>query len=141
MASSSLRDRKQVQDARFDSNFTGVKKDSFIGSRKQQHITMGFQESVNKVHHVKKGYSVKTKSTVSFISFQLWSTLETGHCVCLEVFSILPPFVLVKKKTLRKAKKLFKVSLLSLSKDSLVNCFWENLSFCQFILVFNCDLR
>ena len=30
---------------------------------------MGFQESVNKVHHVKKGYSVKTKSTVSFISF------------------------------------------------------------------------
>ena len=31
--------------------------------------------------------------------------------------------------------------MLSLSKDSLVNCFWENLSFCQFILVFNCDLR
>ena len=63
------------------------------------------------------------------------------NCVCLEVFSIFPPFVLVKKKTLQKAKKLFKVSLLSLSKDSLVNCFWENLSFCQFILVFNCDLR
>ena len=61
--------------------------------------------------------------------------------VCLEVFSIFPPFVLVKNKTLQKAKKLFKVSLLSLSKDSLVNCFWENLSFCQFILVFNCDLR
>ena len=30
---------------------------------------MGFQESVNKVHHVNIGYSVKTKSTVSFISF------------------------------------------------------------------------
>ena len=45
------------------------------------------------------------------------------------------------EKTLQKAKKLLKVSLLSLSKDSLVNCFWENLSFCQFILVFNCVLR
>ena len=44
-------------------------------------------------------------------------------------------------KTLQKAKELFKVSLLSLSKDSLVNCFWENLSFYQFILVFNCELR
>ena len=73
---------------------------------------------------------------------QRWSILETGHCVCLEVVSIFLPFVLVKKKkTLEKAKKLFKVSLLSLLKDSLVNCFWENLSFCQFILVFNCDLR
>ena len=30
--------------------------------------------------------------------------LETGHCVCLEVVSIFPPFVLVKK-TLQKAKK------------------------------------
>ena len=66
--------------------------------------------------------------------------METGHCVCLEVVSIFAPFVLVKK-TLQKAKKLFKVSLLSLSKDSLVNRFWENLSFCQFILVFSCDLR
>ena len=36
------------------------------------------------------------------------------------------PFVLVNKK---------------MSEDSLVNCFWENLSFYQFILVFNCDLR
>ena len=46
------------------------------------------------------------------------------------------------EKTLQKAKKLFKISLLSLSKDSLVILFWENLSnFCQFILVFNCDLR
>ena len=25
------------------------------------------------------------------------SILETGHCVCLEVVSIFPPFVLVKK--------------------------------------------
>ena len=141
MASSSLGDRKQVQDARFDSNFTGVKKESFIGSRKQQHITKGFQESVNKVHHVEKGYSVKTKSTVSFISFQLWSILETGHCVCLEVVSIFPTLVLVKKKLL-KAKKIFKVCLLSLSKDVLVKFFGENLSnFSQFILVFNCDLR
>ena len=48
--------------------------------------------------------------------------METGHCVFLEGVSIFPPLVLVKKKnTLKKAKKLFKVSLLSLSKDSLVN--------------------
>ena len=68
---------------------------------------------------------------------QRWSILETGHCVCLEVVSIFLPFVLVKKKkTLEKAKKLFKVSLLSL-KDSLVNCSWENLSFCQFTLIFS----
>ena len=66
--------------------------------------------------------------------------METGHYVCLEVVSIFPPFVLVKKK-LQKEKKLLKVSLLSLSKDSLVNCFCDNLSFCEFILVFNCDLR
>ena len=51
-------------------------------------------------------------------------------------FPFFLPFVLVKK-TLEKAKKLFKVSLLSLLKDSLVNCFWENLSFCQ--IVFGTD--
>ena len=49
--------------------------------------------------------------------------METGHCVFLEVVSIFPPLVLVKIKTLQKAKKLFKISLLSLSKDSLVNFF------------------
>ena len=65
--------------------------------------------------------------------------METGHSVCPEVVSIFPQFVLVNK-TLQKAKKLFKVSLLSFSKDSLVKCFWENLSFCLFILVFNYDL-
>ena len=67
-----------------------------------------------------KVYLVKTKITVSFSSFFLWSVLETGHCVCQEVVSIFPPLVLVKK-TLQKAKKVFKVSLLSLSKDSLIN--------------------
>ena len=35
MASSSLGDRKQVQDARFDSHLTGVKEKVFIGARKQ----------------------------------------------------------------------------------------------------------
>ena len=62
--------------------------------------------------------------------------METGHCVCLEVVSFLSSFCPCKK-TLEKAKKLFKVSLLSLLKDSLVNCFWENLSFCQ--IVFGTD--
>ena len=47
-----------------------------------------------------------------------------NRALCLfEVVSIFPLLVLVKKKTLQKAKKLFKVSLLLLSKDSLVNCF------------------
>ena len=72
------------------------------------------------------------------MSVKKFITLEYfgNRTLCLsKVFSIFPYFVLVKKKTLQKAKKLFKVSLLSLSKDSLVNCFWENLSFCQFILV------
>ena len=71
---------------------------------------------------------------------QRWSILKTGHCLSRSRFH-LSSFRLCKKKTLQKAKKLFKVSFLSLLKDSLVNCFWENLSFCQFILVFNCDLR
>ena len=47
--------------------------------------------------------------------------METGHCVGLEVVSIFPPFVLVKQHCKTGAKKLFKVSLLSLPKDSLVN--------------------
>ena len=35
MASSCLGDRKQVQDAQFDSHLTVVKKKVFIGTRKQ----------------------------------------------------------------------------------------------------------
>ena len=141
MASSSLGDRKQVQDARFDNHLTGVKKESFYWLTKTIAHNKGFPRKWKQIRHVEKVYLVKTKSAVSFSSLMWrWSVLETGHCVFLEVVSIFPPLVLVKK-TLQKAKKLFKVSLLSLSKDSLVNCFWENLSFCQFILVFNCDLR
>ena len=37
---------------------------------------------------------------------QRWSVLETGHCVCLEVFSIFRPFVLVKNNT-AKGKEAF----------------------------------
>ena len=48
MASSCLEDRKQVQDLRFDSHLTGVKKKVFIGARKQKHITKAFRESKNK---------------------------------------------------------------------------------------------
>ena len=88
----------------------------------------GFPRKWKQICLVEKVYLVKTKSAVSF-SFLMWrwSILETGHCVFLEVVSIFPPLVLVKKKkkkkTPQKAKKLFKVSLLSLSKDSLVNFF------------------
>ena len=117
MPSSSLEDRKEVQDSRFDSLLTGVKKESFYWLTKTIAHTKGFPRKWKQIRHVEKGYSVKTKSTVSFSSFYLWSILETGHCVCLEVVSIFPPLVPVKKKTLQKAKKVFKVSLLSLSKD------------------------
>ena len=54
MASSCLGDRKQVQDARFDSQLTGVKKKVFIGARKQQHMTKAFRESKNKFAMLKK---------------------------------------------------------------------------------------
>ena len=43
-------DRKQVQDARFDSHLTGVKKESFHWLTKTiHHITKGFRESKNKL--------------------------------------------------------------------------------------------
>ena len=65
MASSCLGDRKQVQDARFDSHLTGVRKESFHWRTK----TIAHNKSEKKqIRHVKKVYSVKTKSTVSFSS-------------------------------------------------------------------------
>ena len=50
MASSCLGDRKQVQDLRFDSHLTGVKKESFLlaHENKSIHITKAFRESKNK---------------------------------------------------------------------------------------------
>ena len=43
MASSCLGDRKQVQDARFDSHLTGVKKESFYWRTKTGAHNKGFQ--------------------------------------------------------------------------------------------------
>ena len=84
------------------------KKKIFIGSRNQQHITKGFRESENKFAMLKKFIRSKiSQSTVSFSSFQLWSSLETGHCVCLEVVSTFPPLVLVKKRNTAKGKEAF----------------------------------
>ena len=54
MASSCLADWKQVQEARFDSHLTGIKKERFIGAQKQQHITKAFRESKNKFAMLKK---------------------------------------------------------------------------------------
>ena len=50
MASSCLGDRKQVQDARFDSHLTGVKKESFYWRTKTIAHNKGFpdRESKNK---------------------------------------------------------------------------------------------
>ena len=51
---------------------------------------------------------VKTKSAVSFSSLmKRWSILETGHCDFLEVVSIVPPLILVKKKNTAKGKEAF----------------------------------
>ena len=62
MASSSLGDRKQVQDARLDNHLTGVKKESFYW------LT---ETIANKqIRHVEKFYLVKTKSAVSCSSLR-----------------------------------------------------------------------
>ena len=138
MPSSCLGDRKEVQDSRFDSLLTGVKKESFYWLTKTIAHTKRFPRKWKQIRHVEKRCSVKTKSAVlSFSSFSsgvFWK-LDISR---LHLSSVGP----CKKKTLQKAKKLFKVSLLSLSKDLLVIFFGRNPSnFCQFILVFNCDLR
>ena len=67
MASSCLGDRKKVQDARFDSHLTGVKKKVFIGARNRN-------------------------------AGVFWKP----DIVCLEVVSIFPPFILVKKHCKRQ---------------------------------------
>ena len=67
MASSCLGDRKQVQDARFDSHLTGVKKKGFYWRTKTIAHDKGFPRKSKQIRHVsEKVYSVKTKSTVSF---------------------------------------------------------------------------
>ena len=68
MTSSCLGDRKQVQDARFDSHLTGVKKESFYKRTKKIAHNKGSPRKQKQIRHVKKVYSVKTKSTVSFSS-------------------------------------------------------------------------
>ena len=62
MASSCLGNRKQVQDARFDSHLTGVKKESFYWRTKTIARRKAFRERENKFA------MLKTKSTVSFSS-------------------------------------------------------------------------
>ena len=54
MASSSFGDRKQVQDARFDSHLTGVKKESFYWRTKTIAHKKVFRESKNKFALLKK---------------------------------------------------------------------------------------
>ena len=54
MASSCLGDRKQVQDARFDSHLTGVKKESFYWRTKTIAHNKGFPESKNKFAMLKR---------------------------------------------------------------------------------------
>ena len=58
MASSCLGDPKQVQDARFDSHLTGVKKESFYWRTKTIAHNKGFQRKEKQFRHVEKVYSV-----------------------------------------------------------------------------------
>ena len=133
MASSCLGDRKQVQDARFDSHLTDVKKESFYWRTKIIAHNKGFLRKKKKIRHIEKVSSVKTKSTVSFSSLmQRWSILETGQCLSRSRFHLSSVCLCRKKKTLQKAKKLSKVSLICCHCRRICSLivFWENLSFC-----------
>ena len=68
MASSSLGVRKQVQNARFESHLTGVKKESFYWLTKTIAHNKGFPRKCKQIRHAEKVYFVKTKSAVSFSS-------------------------------------------------------------------------
>ena len=52
MASSCLGDRKQVQDALFDSHLTGVKKESFYWRTKTIARKKGFPRKGKQIRHV-----------------------------------------------------------------------------------------
>ena len=65
MASSSLGDRKQVQDARFDNHLTGVKKESFYWLTKTIAHNKGFPRKWKQIRRVEKVYLVRTNSAVS----------------------------------------------------------------------------
>ena len=104
MASSSLGDRKQVQDARFDNHLTGVKKESFywltktIAAHYKGLIQLAFQWKSEIKKHMRQVYSaVNTKSTVSFSS-QMYNAEVIWNLDTLPLKS-LPSFILwsVKK--------------------------------------------
>ena len=65
MVSSSLGDRKQVQDTRFDNHLTGVKKESFYWLSKTIAHNKEVPRESKQIRHVEKVYLVKTKSAVS----------------------------------------------------------------------------
>ena len=105
MASSCLGDRKQVQDARFDSHLTDVKKESFYWRTKIIAHNKGFLRKKKKIRHVEKVSSVKTKSTVSFSSLmQRWSILETGQCLSRSSFHLSSVCLCRKKKHCKRQR-------------------------------------
>ena len=62
MASSCFGDRKQVQDVRFDSHLTGVKKESVYWRTKTIAHNKGFRESKNKFAMLKKFIGSKLRA-------------------------------------------------------------------------------
>ena len=131
----------KVQNARFDTHLTGVQKKSFYWLTKTITYNKGFPRKWKQIFAM-----LKTSKLRALWVLALNVTLEYFgnrtlclYFVCLEVVSIFPPLVLVKKNT-AKGKEAFQGKFFVLSKYSLVNFSWGNLSnFCQFILV--CDLR
>ena len=138
MPSSCLGDRKEVQDSRFDSLLTGVKKESFYWLTKTIAHTKRFPRKWKQIRHVEKRCSVKTKSAVlSFSSFSsgvFWK-LDISR---LHLSSVGP----CKKENAAKGKEAFQGKFVVIVEGFARNFFWAKPSnFCQFIFVFNCDLR
>ena len=85
MAFSCLGDRKQVQDARFDSRLTGVKKESFYWRTKTIVHNKGFPRKKKHIRHVKKVYSVKTNAGVFWKpdTAYVWKSFSSFLCLFL----------------------------------------------------------
>ena len=72
MASSCLGDRKQVQDARFDSHLTGIKKESFNWRTKTIAHDKGFPRKKNKFAMLKTSLSASLFSSLIVICVKIF---------------------------------------------------------------------
>ena len=101
MASSRLGDGKQVQDVLLDNHLTGVKKESFYRLTKTIAHIKGFPRKWKQIRRLKKFIWSKLRA-LWVLAGVFW---KPG--IFLEVVSIFPPLVLVKKKNTAKGKEAF----------------------------------